>query len=326
MIQEKTLPATPVHAIVTQPRTVKPYFDAGGITIYNGDTFDLFDVVDSVDVVITDPPFGVRSEDWDAMSENEFARFSMQWISVARKVSDTLVTFSTQEGPIRDICRTMWPRVRQLIWHKPLGSQYAGASECRLWFAYEPIYHCHMQTTWEVVEPKNMEVAAMLRAAREKAGLSKGGVDMVIRGKKTGLCYRWEEAACIPTPEQIAKLKTILELGDDFDAAVARACDARESVLEKAAKKAAEKAAEKTDVFSYRTVTNGRHPCEKPLGLMCDLITTLTEENDLILDPFMGSGTTLEAAKLSGRRAIGFEMNERYCETAAKRLAQGVLF
>jgi hypothetical protein len=70
------------------------------------------------------------------------------------------------------------------------------------------------------------------------------------------------------------------------------------------------------------------HPTQKPLRLMtrCILYADKHGQAKTILDPFAGSGTTLVAAKEMGRRAIGIETEERYCEIAANRLAQGVLF
>ena len=67
------------------------------------------------------------------------------------------------------------------------------------------------------------------------------------------------------------------------------------------------------------------HPCPKPFKWLTWCVSRGSTECETICDPFMGSGTTLRAAKDLGRKAIGIEIEERYCEIAAKRMAQEVL-
>ena len=85
-----------------------------------------------------------------------------------------------------------------------------------------------------------------------------------------------------------------------------------------------------SDVLRHvpRNFTGGiekEHPCPKHERLWGHLLSLVSREGELVVDPFMGSGTTLRVAKNLGRRAIGIEIEERYCEIAAKRLSQEVL-
>jgi len=67
------------------------------------------------------------------------------------------------------------------------------------------------------------------------------------------------------------------------------------------------------------------HPTQKPVGILIPIIEYSCPFNGVVVDPFMGSGSTLEAARLLGRRAIGIELSEQNCEIAVKRLQQSVM-
>lgn len=78
--------------------------------------------------------------------------------------------------------------------------------------------------------------------------------------------------------------------------------------------------------LSNNAIANERvHPTQKPVSLMRWCIDFFPNSRT-VLDPYMGSGTTLRAAKDMGRRSIGIELDERYCEVAAQRLMQEALW
>ena len=79
------------------------------------------------------------------------------------------------------------------------------------------------------------------------------------------------------------------------------------------------------NVLGHKRSANTDHPSPKPVALMAQLLSVVSAPSEIILDPFMGAGATLRAAKDLGRQAIGIELEERYCEIAAKRLQQETL-
>lgn len=78
------------------------------------------------------------------------------------------------------------------------------------------------------------------------------------------------------------------------------------------------------DLVTFPKINSSKmvHPTEKPVGLLANLISSVTKPGDLILDPFAGSGSTLVAAKKTGRRFIGIELDDEYFSTAQRRIEE----
>lgn len=82
----------------------------------------------------------------------------------------------------------------------------------------------------------------------------------------------------------------------------------------------------RSNIWRYGTAGNGTdHPAIFPEKLARDHILSWSNEGDIVLDPFLGSGTTIKMARLMGRRWIGIEVNPEYVEIAERRMAQQVL-
>jgi site-specific DNA-methyltransferase (adenine-specific) len=80
------------------------------------------------------------------------------------------------------------------------------------------------------------------------------------------------------------------------------------------------------DVRPWEYTGNRFHPTEKAVSILEPLIQTFTRSGDIVLDPFAGSGSTLVAAALSGRRYLGIELESKYCQHAEKRLADAARY
>lgn len=229
-----------------------PYYDEGGITIYHGECREILPELDSVDLVVTDPPyvFGIASTAqegkaggwpdlmnaaaWYAIILRELHR-----LTLARQGA-AWVFNSWRSFPVlaRASYEARWPIESLLVWDK----EWIGPGGTR---GLRPSY----------------EVAALF--VHEGFAIPDRGVPDLWRAKWAG--------------------------------------------------------------------AKQYHPAEKPVPLLSRILresgcVPTAERVPVVLDPFMGSGSTLVSAKQTGVRAIGIELEERHCETAVRRLAQGGLF
>ena len=158
--------------------------------------------------------------------------------------------------------------------------------------------------TEEYVQSVCVPVVQALLAKCVRAAVTPGIRCLNFYPRPVDMGCLWTPAACTHGPWGFTTMQPILYYGKDFRAGKGALPSGR----------AVTEASEK----------NG-HPCPKPLSAWTWLMDKVSQQEETILDPFMGSGTTLRAAKDLNRKAIGIEISERYCEIAARRLAQDVL-
>jgi adenine-specific DNA-methyltransferase len=224
--------------------------------------------------------------------------------------------------------RTYWASdtERVVIAEKRNNAAYQTADEkareaCGFWAACEAgkrsVFGDYLRGEFARAEVTNKQIAALFPSRT-------GGL--------TGCVSNWLLGMNIPTPEQYATMRAHLNqagggdyLRREYDDLRREYDDLRREYDDLRRPFFPQPFHQWGSVWRFPIERERDHPAQKPLALMGQIVAISSRPGDLVLDPFMGSGTTLVAAKRAGRKAIGIEREEKYCEAAANRLAQGAL-
>lgn len=244
---------------------MKPYYDKSGITIYNCDCRDLLPTIadESIDLILTDPPYGHNNNNGDLAHRIEFAlglvKRGVRAPGKPRPIAN--------DGPeANDLVRWMFGQARRVL--------KRGCCCCCCGGGPDPQF-----ARWSLWLDESLRFKQMV--IWDKGGLGLGwhyrrNYETILVGEKPGAPCKW--------------------YGGHRQANVVRINGVKPRATD--------------------------HPTPKPVSLMELFVRLHSAPGDLVLDPFLGGGTTLVAARALGRRAIGVEIDERYCEMAAKRIEQ----
>jgi len=241
---------------------MKPYYQDKYATIYHGDCLELLPEIPKVDLVLTDPPYGITSLKWDKRVDG--------WLKLLN--SDCLWCFGSMRFFLN--CRFVefvgWKYAQEIIWEKHNGSIFHADRFRRV---HEFIVQFY-RGDWEKIYKKIV--------------FTKDATARTVRRKKR--------------PAHSGNINDSSYQSFDGGPRIMRSV-----------------------IYSKSCHGYADHPTQKPVSIIIPIVEYSCPESGVVLDPFMGSGTTLVAAKQLNRQAIGIELKEKYCEIAAKRLSQEVL-
>ena len=291
------------------------------IVIHNSDCITgVVDLVNagSVDLVIADPPyFKVIGEKWDYQwrNESDYLEWSKEWIESAVKSlrlggSFYVFGYFRTLASLIPICESFGLKLRQqIVINKGIQAvsgratknykMYPNVTESVLFFVKDPIPFSR-----SFLKEQQAKQGMTSKEINEGLGVKSngGGMWSIYTGKN--ICEQ------LPTRDLWEKLADVLKFDFPYDD-INITFNAQMGF---------------TDVWDdidfYAERKTRKHPTQKPLPLIERLVLTSSNPGDLILDPFMGSGTTAVAAFSHGRRCVGFELDEQYWKDSIQRLAE----
>jgi site-specific DNA-methyltransferase (adenine-specific) len=279
---------------------IKPYYQDDLVTLYHADSREILPSLadDSADLVLTDPPYGVNKAAWD----REFPTF---WFDHAARIAPALGLMPGiwNLGKCPDEIgrlRYRWTLAAHLANGQTRGALgLADWIPCLVYMANEAPAWCSRFADW-----------------CESQGITKKDLDCAAGTSDMGGWWmsRLAHRSQIPSAGQWEKLRDAFSPPSEFDAWVYAEDPYRD-------------AGSTSKAFVIGREPMMKHPSPKPLDITRWFLHRMPgyRLGRGVVDPFAGSGTTLRAAKDIGMRALGVEIEERYCEQIALRLAQDCL-
>ena len=329
-------------------KTLTPYYEDDSVTLYHGDCLELLPKIDGkFEVLLTDPPyFKVKQDEWDNQwaKSGEFLEWMGDWLDLTKplladRASVWVFASPAMTSSVERVVGERFKVLNSIRWMKQAGwHQKANVGAARRFLTpwegivfaeqYHDVYGDHAKALHrEVFAP----IGRYLQSEWERAGWKSGAVGKAL-GRDSALPTRWAEGSSLPNPVDYEKLRVLLNGGAGGTEYLRREYedlrreyeDLRREYEDLRRPFNAPNRQLLMDVWDFKTVSPypGKHPAEKPLLLLEHMIATSSRAGDRILDPFAGSGSTLEAARALGRKAVGIEKDEAYCEKIAERLSR----
>ncbi len=246
-----------------------------------------------VDLVLTDPPYGINKAEWDTV-------FNCSWLGDVARLSNKLAVMPGTWNLLR--C----PQNAGDLSYKWTLAGHLTNGMTRGALGFGNWIPCVVYSK-KIPRPEVVNWCSKFTDWCKQQGISKNDLNNATGTSDMGgwwaskLAHRCQ----VPTPKQWHKIKTTFYPPADFDKLVEPSDyvpigDCRDFVI--------------------GTERKANHPSPKPLSYMIWLIESLSSPNELVLDPFCGSGTTCVAAKKLGRRYVDIDISPEYCEIARMRL------
>lgn len=226
---------------------MKPYYEKNGITIYHGNCSDILPKIQKVDLLLTDPPYGVS-------------------FSSGRGKLGPVAKDRPEDQP--EIIKGLRLALKQLRRHR----------------------HVYI---FGKLNLSSLPLCGITELIWDKANIGMGNLSLPWGPQHETITFAIYETSKVNREKRgYGKLSVRLRKG---------------SVLR---------------CLRHNAGSAKRHPTEKPVDILRQMIESSSMLGECVLDPYMGSGSTLVAAAIEGRTAIGIELEEKYCKIAAKRLSQ----